>query len=188
MDRECTKHYAKNGKGIGDHELFWQASSLEWSVVQSFSSVEPSISVWWKQFDGWTMGELQVATYGTDDVDTTGRRLFDDAVARAKLSAYVSSFSGATIALEETKAYLPDSPVGVPISVEDVLKDWSAGIDPVTYVVLMKVRIDNMMHAIIRLKNTNNIFRSEIREAKSQVEELTKRLRYMKKTKSITAK
>lgn len=159
--------------------MYWKASSIEWAVVQSFSSVEPGISVWWKQFDGWTMGELQVACYETDDTDITSRRLFDEAGARLKLSAYVAAFTGARAALEETSIYLPGVGETRNLTVEDVVKEWSEGMDPVGYVVLMKARIEGMMHTIVRLKNTNNIFRKDLGDAKKEIGALKNRLRFL---------
>jgi hypothetical protein len=161
---------------------------LEWAVVQSFSVVEPSVSVWWKQFDGWTMGELQVACYGTDDVDVTSRQLFGNQGTRAKRINYVGAFTGAYNALEERQAFIPESESGDSLSLEEVVRVWSDGTDPLSHVIMMKARIESMMVTIIRLKNTNTIFREEIQSTKKQVADLSNRLRFLKNKKTGATK
>lgn len=186
MDRDCKLHIEKSGRGLGEHRVFWKATCLEWAVVQSFSNVEPGVSVWWKQFDGWSMGELQVACYHTDDAEVVSRRLFQDKTARAKLSAYMASFTGAQVAMEDFWSYLPEGSgrSGRTLTVEEVIKGWGNPADPVAHVVMMKARIESMMHTIIRLKNTNNIFREEVSETKKKLAEVTNRLRFQAKKKN----
>jgi hypothetical protein len=63
--------------------------------------------------------------------------------------------------------------------VDDVVGEWSGGLDAVTYVVLMKARMDSMVQTIVRMKNTNDILRHELRATKQDVADMASRLRFL---------
>jgi hypothetical protein len=169
----------KSGRGTGEHRIFWKATCLEWAVVQSFSIVEPGVSVWWKQFEGWSMGDLKIACCDTDDVELTSRRLFDKGPMQAKMFAYVAGFTGASIALDNPRSYYPNHNPEGEYTIEEVVKEWCDGTDPMTFVILMKARNESMHHLITRLKNTNNILRADLRETNEKCAGFANRVRFL---------
>jgi hypothetical protein len=181
MDRACEKH-GGDGKGTGGHRFVWEATPLEWVVVQSFSEVEPAVAIHSGSFSGWSQGELYMVCYMTDDVDEVSKNLFNDMRVLTKMKRYISLFHAAASMLDEGVGVCGEGEQLLPVGqrMVDLVSEWSDGVDPLTYIVMMKRRIDDMSGKITRLKNTATIWKEDSISREKEVGELKKKLRFLK--------
>lgn len=175
MDRKCERHDVR-GKGTGMHSVCWKASSLEWLVVHSFFNVDPRQEIKQKTFEGWTQFELCAMCHETDNVSYVSKHLFGKGEAAKRLQMHVKSYKGAAEVLDQTSGWKSDG-----VTVEDIVASWSGGIEPEVYVLMMKSRIDSMSAALLRQKNTIEIWKEQANKYKDRAEDLARRLKYAKK-------
>jgi hypothetical protein len=181
MNAHCQFHDRRTGSGDVGHEFknVYLASDLEWFVVNSFGTVDPIPCVELPEFHNWTQTELYLACYGTDSISKTRRLLFDDVQMSKKLKLYVSTFDGASSVLSERREAVVE-PLRVQ-TLEETVLEWSNGVEPITFVVLMKKRNDMMMRKISLLRNTVDVWKSEAEKSLCRCRELERKVKFLKK-------
>ena len=155
------------------------ASDLEWVVVNSFGLVEPSEYVHHPEFENWTMMELYGACHDTDCVDYTRKLFFDNEETSRKLKMYISSFDGACSVLSENRRAIQE-PFRLH-GLRETVEEWSNGVDPIVYVVMLKRRTDKMARKITIMKNTIDVWKNEAAVMNKKCAELEKKVRFLKK-------
>jgi hypothetical protein len=163
----------------------FEASPLEWVVVQSFAEIEPSFSGHRGTFTNWSNAELYLACYSTDDVKEVNKEIFNNETMLRKMKSYVTLFHGAACALDEGVGTAESQRIASALPEDrrllDLVREWSDGIDPLTYVVMMKKRIDTLSGKVVRLNNTVEIWKGEATSKGKEVGDLKRRLHFLKK-------
>jgi hypothetical protein len=184
MDRQCKRHESGTGKGLEGHAGMWMASTLEWSVVNSFTSLEPSRAVHSGQFEGWTHTDMDVACFGTDNEGTVSRHFFSRPDGRVRLRRYVAlydAYGGSLIEIGGNTDNTSDQERGEKI--EAIVRGWCGGSDPINYVVMMDKRIADLSAKNVRLHNTVDVWKQTVKDHQLKIDELTRKLRFHLKRK-----
>jgi hypothetical protein len=146
--------------------------------VNSFAVVEPEVAVHSGEFGGWTHADMHVACFGSDDVERVSRHFFNNAGGAVRLRRYVSLYDQAGGAfLEIGNGVGEQGDVGERMVV--IVKDWCGAVDPLTYVIMMKRRIDAMAAKIVRLQNTVDVWKAEVRDKEQKVSELARKVKFL---------
>jgi hypothetical protein len=178
MDVDCEKH-DKKGRGVGKHSVSWKASPIEHVVVNAFSVVKPHDHVGCREFEGWTVRELEFACDNTDNLEATTRFMFENEVMAPKLKRYVSSHEGAAQEFERSEEIMEDDMEGAILT---CVEAWSGSMNPLMYLWCMRGRMLSMTAKINRLRNTVDIWKSEADKAKNEVASLKWKLKMIRKT------
>ena len=180
MNIDCTMHVGKGANAVGHGDMrAVLANDLEWVVVNSFGAVDPSTDVHEPQFHNWTITELYSACQNTDCKAATSRRFFDCPESSMKLRQYVSSFDGASSVLAESKRAVFE-----PLrrhTLEETISEWSNGIDPMIYVLMLKRSNERMTRKLSIMRNTIDIWKAEAEKDKSNCVDLKRKIKFMKK-------
>lgn len=182
MDLDCGKH--RKGAVVGekhhgfDGDVAW-ASDLEWVVINSFGVVEPTVWVNEPEFHNWTQTELYCACHGTDRKSTTTKMFFGKGETACKMRLYVASYEGAAYALGEHR---DQSTSALRIqTLEETIAEWSNGVDPVLYVIMMKKRLEWTTKKMSKLKNHVSVWKWEAEKSLRAKEALERKVKFLNK-------
>lgn len=145
-------------------------------MVDSFFGVTPSTAKRTKKFDGWSEWELSAMCEMTDSKDFVATNLFGDGVVANKRYTYVKSYEGAASVLDEIGDWRRMS-----LSLEEIVGQWSGGVDAAVYVMMMKGRLDATYATMTKQRNMIDIYRAEAKKEKDRADDLARRLRFAKK-------
>jgi hypothetical protein len=177
MDMKCEYHQ-ENGRGKGDHSLSWKATALEQVVVHSFGVVEPGDFIGTREFEGWTLSEIDFACNHTNDWKRTIALMFDRETTSAKLRSYVATHEGAA---DVFKRYENIKEGSTHEAVYKCIVEWSGGLDPLIYLYMLRQRNATMSGKMNRLRNSVNVWKGEAEKHSIEIGRLKNRIRFMKK-------
>lgn len=178
MDMTCTLHEMHGGKK-GGHAMHAKATPLEMVVINSFTGIDPKEVAGSNEFVGWTQNEIHFACYGTDIIEETEKRMFDNLAMREKLKTYVSLFEGAGEMFRQCDDIMKEDSAA---AILHCVKMWSGAMNPLIFLWGMKGRNDKMASKIVRLKNTVAIWKEEADKAKRETAQLKWKIKMLKKT------
>ena len=180
MDPECRSHEGEYEQGVRNHAGCVKATSLEQVVINGFTNLDPMDAVGSREFTGWTFAEISFACSRTDDVKATKLFMFDGDEMPKKLKTLVSTFDGAARIYQEVQETIHRD--GGYFALCGILDEWRGEMDALSFLHVMKARLDTCNRKVALLTNSVEIWKSDAIRAKSELERLKQAIKLLRKS------